>query len=72
MGMKEIIIEVPEDFGTTLQPFKATCEINGEIIRCKDCIYYAEKTRCCNGWQMGMRRRVEKNDFCSDGERKDK
>ena len=36
-GMKEIIIEVPDEFGKTLKPWKANAEIKGELVRCKDC-----------------------------------
>ena len=37
--MKEIIIEVPENFGKTLKPEKVNSEIKGELVRCKNCTY---------------------------------
>ena len=68
--MKEIIIEVPDEFGKTLKPWKANTEIKGELVRCKDCKWYHQafvnERRCVNhdndfhnpGW------------FCADGERR--
>lgn len=38
--MREIIIEVPDDFGKTLEPERVNTTINGDIIRCKECKYF--------------------------------
>lgn len=43
--MKEIIIEVPDDFGKTLKSEKINAEIKEELVRCKDC-KFAEKYVC--------------------------
>jgi len=69
--MKEIIIEVPDDFGKTLKPEKVNSEIKGEIVRCKDCRHCtfsdSELADCMikQGWFP-----VKPDWFCADGERK--
>ncbi len=45
--MKEIIIEVPDNFGKTLKPEKENCEIKGELVRCNDCTYLNADTGIC-------------------------
>ena len=63
VGMKEIIIEVPDDFGKTLKPEKVNSEIKGEIVRCKDCRWYIDGI--CEKWGF----RHPDDYFCSDAER---
>ena len=46
MGMKEIIIEVPDRFGQELKPENVNSEIKGEVVRCKDCAYRGNEKRC--------------------------
>jgi hypothetical protein len=69
--MKEIIIEVPDNFGKTLKPEKVNCEIKSELVRCKDCIHWDKgHTEECgnpdsvcfhNGW-------CKPDWYCPDGE----
>ena len=40
VGMRELIIAVPDHFGKTLKPEKATTMIQGERVRCRDCQFY--------------------------------
>ena len=40
VGMRELIIAVPDHFGKTLKPEKATTMIQGELVRCRDCQFY--------------------------------
>lgn len=65
-GMKEIIIAVPDRFGETLEPEKVNAEINGELVRCKDCTYRGE----INCPQYYRRTELADNYFCADGERR--
>lgn len=37
--MREIIIEVPDNFGKTGKPEKMNSTIKGDLVRCKDCKY---------------------------------
>lgn len=46
--MRKIILEVPDEFGKTLKPWKANAEIKGELVRCKDCKHQHEyRTGSC-------------------------
>lgn len=72
MGMKEIIIEVPDDFGKTLKPEKVNSEIKGELVRCHDCKYWQDNNggyphRDCKWNQYET---PDPDDFCSAGERR--
>lgn len=73
--MRELIIEVPDNFGKTLKPEKVNSEIKGELIRCKECKhgekvptfkYYPDMT-WCNKYLTSH------NDdwFCADGKLKE-
>lgn len=69
--MKELIIEVPDDFGKTLKPEKANSEIKGELVRCKDCKYYPNSEGSTK-W-LPCRETITPPDwFCADGIRKNK
>jgi hypothetical protein len=46
VGMRELIIEVPDRFGQKLKPEKASSEIKGELVRCKDCAYRGNEKKC--------------------------
>lgn len=78
--MREIIIEVPDRFGKTLQPEKVNSDIKGELVRCKDCKHgslYCTEDVCgatlieCNHTNLGETIAIHKWDwFCADGERR--
>lgn len=67
--MKEIIIEVPDRFGKTLQPEKVNSEIKGEIVRCGYCIHNTSTIHnpICG---LDVYRSGGTAWFCADGERK--
>jgi len=74
--MKEIIIEVPDEFGKTLKPWKANAEIRSELVRCNDCRYgqkcTAHEAIQCFKWNSGEFGELHAPDwFCADGERKE-
>ena len=64
--MKEIIIEVPDEFGKTLKPWKANAEIKGELVRCKDCKWYSSDISWCSNSMFPR----EQTFFCADGRRR--
>lgn len=71
VGMKEIIIEVPDDFGKTLKPEKVNSEIKGELVRCKDCKHWDAKKHECHNTHSYMQYRPCFQDwFCADGEKR--
>jgi hypothetical protein len=68
--MKEIIIEVPDNFGKTLKPEKVNCEIKRELIRCKDCKHGCGRGRgiYCQFIECEKTGALHKEDwFCADG-----
>lgn len=71
--MREIIIEVPDDFGESLEPHKENCTITGEIVRCMDC-KYNERGMCENdnirSHIVGSLFSVYGDWFCAYGERR--
>ena len=67
--MKEIIIEVPDEFGKTLKPWKANAEIKGELVRCKNCKYLnapVNRVPFCKR----IKKFVDADWFCADGRRR--
>lgn len=73
MEMKEMIIEVPDDFGKTLKPEKVNCEIKGELVRCEYCkhsvVWYGDKRRCFLWNENGID--VFEDGFCNYGKMRD-
>ena len=69
--MREIIIEVPDRFGRTLEPEKVNTEIRGEIVRCKDCKHMSEaNSPYWEIWCERNDRSVSVDWLCADGKRK--
>lgn len=68
--MREIIIEIPSNFGKTLKAEKVNAEIKGEIVRCKDC-KHKEKDGISEGYHYCNINGLQVTDdwFCADGER---
>ena len=68
--MREIIIEIPSNFGKTLKAEKVNAEIKGEIVRCKDC-KHKEKDGISEGYHYCNIKGLQVTDdwFCADGER---
>ena len=64
--MREIVIEVPDNFGKTLEPLKVNVDIKGELVRCKDCRWYDEKISFCDNCHLPR----EQTFFCADGKRR--
>lgn len=71
--MKELIIEVPDDFGKTLKPEKVNNEIKEELVRCKHCKHsiewYRDKRRCFLWNENGID--VFEDGFCNYGNMRD-
>ena len=69
--MKEIIIEVPDDFGKTLKPERVNSEIKGELVRCKDCKHGEECVKPHKDYWCNLHDTYQYGDwFCADGERR--
>ena len=72
MGMKEIIIKVPDRFGQELKFEKVNCEIEGELVRCKDCKhyrYYGLSQETVSECKIDIFENPDESWFCSEGER---
>ena len=80
--MKEIIIEVPDQFGQKLKPEKVNSEIKGELVRCKDCKHAVltskGEAKYCQFWQEdedgnfgGDPLYLDGDFFCAGGERRE-
>lgn len=65
--MKELIIQVPDNFGRELKPEKVNFEIVGELIRCNDCIHWYRQT--CRYHVIAMPQEDD-NGFCEKAIRK--
>ena len=71
VGMRELIIAVPDHFGKTLEPEKMTTMIQGELVRCRDCVH-AEPERVEEEIWCPVTCSLRSMDwFCADGERKE-
>lgn len=68
--MKEVIIELPDDFGKTLKPSKVNTTIKGELVRCGECKYYHEGF--CYNPHVGeiTSGNTTPDWFCADGKRR--
>jgi len=72
VGMKEIIIEVPDKFGKALKPEKVNSKIKGELVRCRDCKhyrYYGLSQENVSECKIDIFENPDENWFCSEGER---
>jgi hypothetical protein len=73
VGMRELIIAVPDHFGKTLESEKVTAMIQGKLVRCRDCRkaeLLTDKVVCRN--QRNTECQMYPLDwFCADGERKE-
>ena len=69
MGMREIVISVPDGVGKTLKPEKVNSEIVGELVRCKDCKHRdPEDHKCDSGHGILWNLPRQDDWFCADGE----
>ena len=69
--MKEIIIEVPDEFGQELNQEKINNEIKRELVRCKDCKHGYEGFVPSDDYYCYWHdQRYNKEWFCADGERR--
>lgn len=74
VGMKEIIIEVPDRFGQELKPEKVNSEIKGELVRCEYCRHYGYNDMTnVDGFCYCLKRHEYPNPdwFCADGKRRE-
>ena len=76
--MREVIIELPDEFGKTLKPGKVNTEIKAELVRCKDCkhrptypnAYGAEINGKWCYWCELQKQWAADEWFCADGKRR--
>lgn len=73
--MREIIIEIPSNFGKTLKAEKVNAEIKGEIVRCKDCkegvLCNGDTAYVCSKCIGSLETIVHPGEwYCADGERR--
>lgn len=70
--MREIIIEVPNDFGKELKPYRVNSDIKGELVRCKDCKHWDEYISDENfGFCPCYDGKTKAVWFCADGEKRE-
>lgn len=67
--MREIVIEVPDNFGKTFMPQKMNCNVKRELVRCKNCAKRGNPNECpkCVDAFFYMKDSTTDDWFCADG-----